>query len=96
MSFFVVERVKESLRGVREVELVSEPGHFSFIKAENSQGQEKKKNKRHVFHLCFEVKFNIFFIIYLPTLHLGVITFFFLFFKSLKCDYLSLLYGLAA
>ena len=62
MSFFVVERVKESLRGVREVELVPEPGHFSFIKAENSQGQvKKKKNKRHVFHLCFEVKFNIFF-----------------------------------
>ena len=45
MSFFVVERVKESLRGMKEVELVSEPGHFSFIKAENSQGQEKKRTK---------------------------------------------------
>lgn len=46
MSFFVVERVKESLRGVREVELVPEPGHFSFIKAENSQGQVKKKEQK--------------------------------------------------
>ena len=69
---------------------------FFFYKSRKLSRSRKKKNKRHVFHLCFEVKFNIFFIIYLPTLYLGVITFFFLFFKSLKCDSLSLLYGLAA
>ena len=96
MSFFVVERVKESLRGVREVELVSEPGHFSFIKAENSQGQEKKRTKDTFSTCVLKSSLTFFFIIYLPTLHLGVITFFFLFFKSLKCDYLWLLYGLAA
>ena len=96
MSFFVVERVKESLRGMKEVELVSEPGHFSFIKAENSQGQEKKRTKGTFSTCVLKSSLTFFFIIYLPTLHLGVIKFFFLFFKSLKCDSLSLLCGLAA
>ena len=60
----------------------SEPGHFSVLKTENSSikvlktensSVKKKKDQRLVFHLCFEVKFNIAF---------------FLFFKSLKCDLL--------
>ena len=65
MSFFVVERVKESLRGVREVELVPEPGHFSFIKAENSQGQVKKKRTKGTFSTCVLKSSLTFFLLFI-------------------------------
>ena len=75
MSFFVVERERKSKRGSRgltQLFSASEPGHFSVLKTENSS-IKKRKDQRLVFHLCFEVKFNIAF---------------FLLFKSLKCDLL--------